>query len=410
MINYTKGFFETTNSAEDQEVFKLGYDCGKFVVEDQDIKESNTAKSSILDDFEVITEQDIGDINPPDALEMSISTSSLSIEESVAEIAGFNQEKLLEMCAFSKITYGNNDDKLSQMGYKTKEEFINEGYKIIPFWSNDERSADFVFAKGQEVTIAYHGTKDINDVLTDANATFTVPAFLTSGGRAHRGFYNAFKSSFISLNKVLEAHANEQKLEVKNLKMNFTGHSMGGALAKLAALCFNKTEGAQDVHVATFGDPRVFDLTASYIYNDALGEKTIRVAQHRQDPVPASPPGFTGYAHVGSQLRTEVPLGYCTHKIDGYYEAIKGMKESDFKSNNGVSLFYYPVKALQVVNCAVFGYIQSVVARTTLSYLASQVECKWYDKVVAQETDEPNTILQENKFTQDFPSMVGVCG
>ncbi|MDM8335290.1 hypothetical protein QUS22_02680 [Wolbachia pipientis] len=45
----------------------------------------------------------------------------------------------------------------------------------------------------------------------------------------------------------------------------------------MATLCLNRTEGAKDVHVVTFGDPRVFDLTASKIYNDALQETTIRV-------------------------------------------------------------------------------------------------------------------------------------
>lgn len=133
---------------------------------------------------------------------------------------------------------------------------------------------------------------------------------------------------------------------------------MGGAIAKIAALCLNKTERAEDIHVVTFGDPRVFDLTASKFYNDVLQEKTIRVTQHRQDPVPAVSPGLFGYAHVGAQLRISAPEGYSFHKIDGYHEAIKVMDESDFKSNNDVSLFYHPVRALSRINSAVLGNAQ----------------------------------------------------
>lgn len=66
-----------------------------------------------------------------------------------------------------------------------------------------------------------------------------------------------------------------------------------------------KTEGAQDIHVATFGDPRVFDLTASELYNEVLRKNTIRITQHRQDAVPAVPYGCNGYAHVSAQLRVE---------------------------------------------------------------------------------------------------------
>ncbi|WP_353273411.1 lipase family protein [Wolbachia endosymbiont (group A) of Agelastica alni] len=182
----------------------------------------------------------------------------------------------------------------------------------------------------------------------------------------HGGFYNSFIDSWPNLYDILKSHAEKQGSEIKDFKINLTGHSMGGAIAKIAALCLNKTEGAEDVHVATFADPRVFDLTASEIYNDALQEKTIRVTHHRQDPVPAACPGSFGYAHVGAQLRVSAPKGYSGigyfHGIDGYHEAIKMVDESDFRSNNDVSLFYYPARALSRISCAVGGNAQYYVA------------------------------------------------
>ncbi|WP_339046912.1 lipase family protein [Candidatus Mesenet endosymbiont of Phosphuga atrata] len=247
------------------------------------------------------------------------------------EIAGFNKKKLLKMCTFSKITYGNNDIKLSEAVYKTKAEFIKEGYNIIPFYHTNGTLAGFVFTKDREITIAYRGTQGFDDIMTDINAWLTILEFLSEGGRVHYGFYNSFKDSRKCLADIIKTYSDEQKLEIKDFKFYLTGHSMGGAIAKIAALFLSKVIGAQDLHVATFADPRVFDLTASEIYNKALPNRTVRVTQHRCDPVPAVAPGFLGYVHVGTQLRISVMPEYTVHKIDGYYQAINMMQESDFQ-------------------------------------------------------------------------------
>ncbi|WP_341816871.1 lipase family protein [Wolbachia endosymbiont (group A) of Agelastica alni] len=330
------------------------------------------------DEFDIIEDYEF--INPADPNEPHSLPSSYQIDESIAEIAGFNKEKLLEMSNFCKISYGDNDDKLNKENfkapiyknekmYKTRAELISEGYEIIPFGNSFEKDAGHVFIKGKEITIAYHGTRPshgLNDVITDLNFVFATSELLPEGGRMHGGFYNSFIDSWPNLYDILKSHAEKQGSEIKDFKINLTGHSMGGAIAKIAALCLNKTEGAEDVHVATFADPRVFDLTASEIYNDALQEKTIRVTHHRQDPVPAACPGSFGYAHVGAQLRVSAPEGYSGigyfHGIDGYHEAIKMVDESDFRSNNDVSLFYYPARALSRISCAVGGNAQYYVA------------------------------------------------
>ncbi|WP_253309589.1 MULTISPECIES: hypothetical protein [Rickettsiales] len=79
--------------------------------------------------------------------------------------------------------------------------------------------------------------------------------------------------------------------------------------------------------------------------------------------MPALCPGSFGYAHVGAQLRVSTPERYSSlvsylHGIDGYHEAVYRMDESDFRSNNNVSLFYYPVRILNRINSAVLGNAQ----------------------------------------------------
>ncbi|WP_353270887.1 lipase family protein [Wolbachia endosymbiont (group A) of Hedychridium roseum] len=394
-FSFLRNWFSTTGTSASSIDLQLGD------VEQSSSILADNGKYKVDDEFEIIEDYEF--INPADPNEPHSLPSAYQIDESIAEIAGFDKEKLLEMSNFCKISYGDSDDKLDEKKhhiltcknvseedfiaieadgrmhketnpseniifefkkmYKTRAELFSEGYKIIPFGNSFEEDAGYVFIKGEEITIAYHGTRGLNDAITDLNASFTTSELLPDGGRIHRGFYNSFTDSWPNLYGILKSHAEKQGSEIKDFKINLTGHSMGGAIAKIAALCLNKTEGAEDVHVATFADPRVFDLTASEIYNDALQEKTIRVTHHQRDPVPALCPGSFGYAHVGAQLRVSTPERYSSlvsylHGIDGYHEAVYRMDESDFRSNNNVSLFYYPVRILNRINSAVLGNAQ----------------------------------------------------
>ncbi|WP_264331320.1 lipase family protein [Wolbachia endosymbiont (group B) of Erebia ligea] len=337
-FSFLRNWFSTTGAATGSEPGNteqpdsISVDDGKYEMKEYD------------DEFEIIEDYEF--INRADPNEPCSLPSDYKIDESIVKIAGFDREKLLEMGNFCKISYGDDDGKLSKKRcnnlaqrayktefeivedfeivpstekmYKTRAELISEGYEIIPFGNSFEKDAGHVFIKGKEITIAYHGTRlsqSFNDGITDINVLFATSEFLPEGGRIHCGFYNSFMDSWPNLYGILKSHAEKQGSEIKDFKINLTGHSMGGAIAKIAALCLNKTEGAEDVHVATFGDPRVFDLTASEFYNDVLQEKTIRVTQHRQDPVPAVSPGICGYAHVGAQLRISVPEGYFVHQM-----------------------------------------------------------------------------------------------
>lgn len=382
------------------------------------------------DAFEIIEDYEF--INPRDPNEIHSLPSDYQIDESIVKIAEFDREKLLEMSNFCKISYGDDDGKLSKKRcnnlaqmvyktefeivpftekmYKTRAELISEGYEIIPFGNSFEKDAGHVFIKGKEITIAYHGTRlshSVNDGITDANVLFTTSELLPEGGRMHRGFYNSFTDSWPNLYGILKSYAEKQESEIKDFKINLTGHSMGGAIAKIAALCLNKTEGAEDVHVATFGDPRVFDLTASEFYNDVLQEKTIRVTQHRQDPVPAVSPGICGYAHVGAQLRISVPEGYFVHQIDGYHEAIKIMDENDFRSNNNVSLFYYPSRILSRINSAVLGNAQYYAAKLGGYILGGS---NFFEKVKKEYQNDKFEVLEVEQIAYENSSSIAMGG
>lgn len=324
------------------------------------------------------------------------------------QIAGFSKQKLLEMCNFCKISYGNNDERLDSR-YKTKAKLINEGYGIIPFYyKKNGTPAGFVFTKDKEITIAYRGTKDLDDVITDVSAAFT-PEILPEGGKMHSGFYNAFCNSLPSLDKVLSDYIKKQGSEIKDFRINCTGHSMGAALATITALYLKKVKSAEHVRVATFGSPRVFDSRGAEIYERLLGENTIRVT-NLSDPIPMFPTGSMGFKHVGESLKIKTGnfiincfgkdfcvIGEYYHKTDTYYSCIQDMKPEDFQPDNNVSRYYY-------LSCvAAVPYYIITTALTTPYYLFHSAISNTEQRYFEREMEFAGLISHKNGFN----AMVG---
>jgi hypothetical protein len=85
-----------------------------------------------------------------------------------------------------------------------------------------------------------------------------------------------------------------------------TGHSLGGALAVVAAKRLAEDLGADRVGgVYTIGMPRPGNLAYADDYNQQLGDRTFRLV-HGEDVVARVPPRFAGYRHIGQVL-------FCNH-------------------------------------------------------------------------------------------------
>lgn len=86
------------------------------------------------------------------------------------------------------------------------------------------------------------------------------------------------------------------------LPLFFTGHSLGGALAVIAAERMLRERGIMAGGVYTFGSPRVggAEFADSYAASE-LGQRTFRLV-HGLDIIPAVPPAALGFHHVGRML------------------------------------------------------------------------------------------------------------
>jgi acetyl esterase/lipase len=95
-----------------------------------------------------------------------------------------------------------------------------------------------------------------------------------------------------------------------------TGHSLGGALARLCALSLRLDLGLPDVRVVTFGSPRVGNGVFAAWFDSAVGPHWRFT--HDRDIVPSLPPGYLWFAHVGGEvwvvdrlLRGRTLVGVC---------------------------------------------------------------------------------------------------
>jgi triacylglycerol lipase len=155
-----------------------------------------------------------------------------------------------------------------------------------------------VIVKGHgAVIMAFAGT----DPLVPANwiSDFDVGlnvAFNTGSGRGvtpgpvHRGFDRAFDAVSDQVTLALAERGTEPLL--------ITGHSMGGALAVVAADHCLAENGVRATAIYTFGMPRVGDEAFATRYNDSLGATTYRLV-HGDDIVATVPPSRLGFRHVG---------------------------------------------------------------------------------------------------------------
>jgi triacylglycerol lipase len=121
-----------------------------------------------------------------------------------------------------------------------------------------------------------------SDLRTDSRFFFRAAKV---GGQVHSGFADAFAQVSGRLDAILARRMPHQRLWL-------TGHSLGGALATLAAAHI----GSEAIHgLYTFGAPRVGDAAFTAFLP---GKCHVRFV-HRDDWVPQIPPEFLGFVHRG---------------------------------------------------------------------------------------------------------------
>ena len=152
--------------------------------------------------------------------------------------------------------------------------------------------------KGQAF-VAIKGTANLYDALTDLNTGVKTSH---TGCPVHQGFYYAFDSIITELRKFITS--------LKGIHtIHCVGHSLGGAIATLAADWIKASGAKATAKLYTFGSPRVgLDMFTKKCTSRLLTSNIYRV-YHQTDPVPMVPtwpfyhaPNSTADYAVGHQL------------------------------------------------------------------------------------------------------------
>lgn len=169
------------------------------------------------------------------------------------------------------------------------------------------------FAKWSAVTDAITDEKQLNYPKVYGESS--------TGVKLHKGFITAYLAVRLDIQSKVKASSITHWV--------VTGHSLGGALAKLCAVDLQYNLGSDvSMEVYTFGAPRIGNKAFAESYNQRV-PKTCRFV-HGNDVVCGLPRRWQGYRHVNTRIRFRVPFSWRIisgslqdHRIDRYIAALQ---------------------------------------------------------------------------------------
>lgn len=177
--------------------------------------------------------------------------------------------------------------------------------RLLTFDCERTKTFGYVARRGDDLVVAFRGTDDAYDWLTNADADLVEWGW----GKVHHGFERAL----LSVREQIERYRRELSEGRPVAREWICGHSLGGALA-----CLYGSGGTSGIY--TFGQPRVGDGE----FGNGMRGSLVRYVC-AGDGVTTLPPVTMGYEHCGR----EVTLECRGHEIDNYIAVLEKMVFSD---------------------------------------------------------------------------------
>jgi hypothetical protein len=172
------------------------------------------------------------------------------------------------------------------------------------------------------IVIAFRGTYSITNTVVDLS---TVPQkYLPYPSPDHGGdkpdkpehkcdnctVHQGFLESWQEARKLVLPELEELKTKHPSYTIHLVGHSLGGAVACLAALELKVSLGYDNVIVTTFGEPRLGNYELARYVDEVFSldedvepeKSTYRRVTHKDDPVPLLPLTEWGYRPHGGEI------------------------------------------------------------------------------------------------------------
>ncbi len=192
----------------------------------------------------------------------------------------------------------------------------NWGFAQSVFFDHRETQG-FITSNSDMILIAFRGTepKKLLDWMTDAE--IAMADFL--GGKVHAGFLRALDNIWDDLTSAITT------LQTSAQSVWVTGHSLGAALATLAAARF-RLQLAKPVNgIYTYGSPRVGDTDFQMRFNQLCELTTFRYVNNA-DGVTRVPPREMGYRHIGTLVYFDADgkITSDVHRWNQFLDSVKG--------------------------------------------------------------------------------------
>jgi len=207
--------------------------------------------------------------------------------------AGYNGENALFFADCAKLAYEPK---------KTIKHVMQEQLKFNNFHFFDVGKSTQAFIAGNDkmIVVVFRGTQEIRDFFKDAKLKLKDDVV----GKVHRGFRTSLNEVWDNNTKDQDMHQFIKQCRDNNQLIWFCGHSLGAALATLAAAEYGLGGNGSDADavkgIYTIGQPRIGNRAFAKGFDAVLADKCFRIVNNN-DPVAKIPfPGvFLKYTHVG---------------------------------------------------------------------------------------------------------------
>ena len=184
-----------------------------------------------------------------------------------------------------------NEEARARFQKQAKDD-LGATYADLIINNNNTKARPFgVVATDNYTMIAFRGTENVNDVLTDINALKTDVTFGKDTVKVHRGFWNAWQAVKPDVMKQIKEHPSD--------RIYIVGPSLGGAVAQLAAADLSLNEGVPVTAVYSYAAPRVGTPDwVTMLEKNGLNDKILQFVDPR-DVVPFLPTKKMGFERAG---------------------------------------------------------------------------------------------------------------
>jgi len=154
------------------------------------------------------------------------------------------------------------------------------------------------FTGDDSIVVSFRGTETLVNWIENLKFAKTDREMSCPGCKVHSGFLDSWTPVE---HRVVEEVRRLQGI-YSDARLYIAGHSLGGALAMLAAYVLEYDHGMSIDGVYTFGAPRVGNQAFAEFYNSkSATHVTWRVTHHR-DPVPHLPLKLMGFDHAATEV------------------------------------------------------------------------------------------------------------